>query len=669
MSFIIFTPAILLFIAAAVVWLQQKKKIKNNLVQKAMDKPLSEKNRLHIAHVLFTHLPFIKDYYKKIYTTVEMVYPADRNSINNKATKLMLSKLLIALVLGIGVVLVAGSDIFYLIIGIVSVLVVVDYSISKKLRDMEATVLRQLQTYLSDLRHYYMSSQDVVESIGDSIGDAPFELSLHIQKIYDIVSSQYMEEKLEQYKQTSPNRFFLLLASICSTTKEYGDSKTATGESAFINSLSYLKDEIGTELLKIQNSKHQFALLSEIAIAAVFFLKFCELYNMHMMPEIKDFYNSIYGKIALFGISAASFICYKVVEVLKEFRRGELIRDSVWNAITRIPVVKTITNKLVNKYYTKSLILEDNLKEIGDQTGPQAFIVKSAVFGLAAMLFTLSIFGTGTIRAKVTMLHNFVGNYDSTIVPSEKYVQNMQAVTNEYANMYKREQVNKLDVTVIAEDIQSNTMITNKAMANMIAESIVKELKEYHNTYFKFYYLIVAIFAFVIGAVIPYAILKIKIYVAGMNKVDEVNQFQTIVLILMNTEGITIDTILEWMDRFAYSFKASIEDCKLELEQGNNRAIEKMKNSEKFMPFKRFCDCLLEIDNVGISGAFEEVAGDRAYLLKERELQNNISIEKKSGYARMIAKVPAVLEFIFYLLLPMVLMALKMLTSSGLLQK
>ena len=92
---------------------------------------------------------------------------------------------------------------------------------------------------------------------------------------------------------------------------------------------------------------------------------------------------------------------------------------------------------------------------------------------------------------------------------------------------------------------------------------------------------------------------------------DEVIQFQTIVLILMHVDGIMIDTVLEWMERFAFCFKTSISECIINLEYSTQKALQKMKNVETFPPFKRFVDNLLMVDDEDILTAFAEIETDR----------------------------------------------------------
>ena len=213
----------------------------------------------------------------------------------------------------------------------------------------------------------------------------------------------------------------------------------------------------------------------------------------------------------------------------------------------------------------------------------------------------------------------------------------------------------------IIADMKQGSTIQNETYLSLMADEVIRELNEYKNTYYKWYVLLISIGASVLAFMIPKWYLKFKCSVSSMNKEEEVNQFQTLILVLMNATGIRLDEILEWMDKFAYSFKASIEDCIISLESGEQQALETMQLQEENKSFQRFVDCLKGIDESDIQTAFSEVLIDREHSLKERDMVNKQTIEKRSSTARILAFVPFMFLLIVYLLGPMVVMALKML--------
>lgn len=660
---VIFGSALVLGIVYLILMLKQRREV--DRFNKKITVKGNGKNHLYYFFVFFNKVPILNKYFKKVLKTTESIYPADQMSINKKATQMMLKNLIMSIGIMVGITLIAQGDIFYIGMGVLAAAVLFDYKITSALNKMEFELLKQLQSFLSDIRHYYMQSKIIEDAISDTLDDIPYEISLHIQRLHDIISSPIMEEKVEEYAQSNPNRFFMLLTGICSVIKEHGDTNDI-GSSNFLSSIAYLKEEVNAEILKKQRVEYKFKMLSSLALWAAFFIKPIEMWAIGNMPDLKEFYSGIYGRSIMIGLFILSFICYKLVEILKDSKRGELKRISIWSYISDIPFISRNCNRIINRYYTRAMKLNDDMKEIGDHTGPKAFIVQSVTVALAGFIALNIMFGVAIIGEKVTMLSTFIGNFDSQIVPNQAYLNAMQQTSNDYVKKYKKTRIKNLSEDEMTADIIANSNVKNKDYARLVAQSVIGELTRYRNTYYKWWQLLISIAGGIFVGFIPYAVLKFRIKVASMNKDDEVNQFQTLVLILMNTSGIKVDDILEWMDRFSYSFKASIETCITELESGERRALEKMKMSETFQPFKRFCDCLLEIDSVGVAKAFDEVYSDRAYSLKNREQQNEMITDDRASKAMYISYAPVMTELFLYLIAPMLILAIKMFLAMDL---
>ena len=650
----------LLLLGAILIKLKRKQHSREEKINKSLASSGNGKNKLHIFYLIFKKTPFLKRYFEKVLKTTESIYPADQMSVNKKATMLMLNNLLVAIGIFVAVLIMSKGDLLYICMGALAGFVFFDYGITSSLSRMETNLLYQLQDFLSDIRHYYMSSKIIEDAVNDTLDDIPFEVSLHIQKLYNILISPIMQEKVEEYSQTNPNRFFLLLTSICTAVKEYGDTEDENGGSNFLNSIAYLKEEINIEILKRQMISFKFQALSFIALVPVLLLKPIETWNIKNMPDLASFYSGIYGKTIMVALFATSFICYKLVEVLKDSKRGELKRVSIWTRIAKIPVISKFTNKLINRNFTKAMKLNDKQKEIGDMTGPKAFLVESMTIGIISFILVNVMFSSAFQAQKVTMLKNFTGGFDESVIPNEKYLAIMQGTSKDYAEIYKKYNIKEFDEDELTNEIAKNSGVHNKDDARLVAQAVIDEVGKYQKTYYKWWCLLASIIVSILAMFIPYWFMDFRIKVASVNKEDEVNQFQTLILVLMHTDGITLDLILEWMDRFSYSFKSSIDVCIMELESGEKAALEKMKMSETNVSFKRFCDCLLEIDDVGVLAAFDEIASDRAYSLKNREQQNQITTDKKASKAMWISYIALGATFIFYLVGPMLMLSIKM---------
>ena len=85
-----------------------------------------------------------------------------------------------------------------------------------------------------------------------------------------------------------------------------------------------------------------------------------------------------------------------------------------------------------------------------------------------------------------------------------------------------------------------------------------------------------------------------------------------------------------------------------------------MKEKESFPPFLRFCDNLMNIDEVGVAAAFDEVKTEQENYKQQRALNNEITMKRKSNIGKDISFIPIGITVAGYLIFPFVLMAFQM---------
>lgn len=614
------------------------------------------RNKLYLFYRIFKVVPGFNRIFQKILLETEMIYPSDSLSVNREATKITLKALTVSVGIAVLTCVVSQGNFLYSCMGILTGAVLFTYQITSKFNKMEYKLLEQLRNSLATIKSHYLNRQIVEDAIEDTLDEVPYEIGLHLSKIYEILTSPFMEEKLEEYTASAPNRYFLLFVSICSSIKEYG------GDS-FIDSMKYLKEEINVEILKRDNIKSSFTGLTVISLVAVVFLKPIEIWSRYTMPELSDFYDGSSAQLLMVLSFVVSFVCYYLVEILQGSKRGALVRTNIFMRISQLPGISPFFNRIINQNYTKARLLNEKLKDVGDQTGPKAFMIKQCVFALVTFLFLNSSFLISTVTQKLTMLNNYVAEFDSDVVPNSRYLEAMQTAAYDVVQSSKDwKEISKED---ISDQVLATGTIQNREYADIVADEVLRELNAYKNTYYKWYHLLITVGAALLAYNMPKWILEFKRKVASMSKEDEVAQFQTIVLVLMHVDGIRLDIILDWMDRFAYCFKATVEDCILSLEDGEKNALETMRESEDNSDFRQFTDCLLSIDEMNIDKAFSEIIVDRNYSIQNRQQKNASDVRRKSGLASYIALVPLITILVSYLVVPMFMLMADMLSVSN----
>ena len=144
-----------------------------------------------------------------------------------------------------------------------------------------------------------------------------------------------------------------------------------------------------------------------------------------------------------------------------------------------------------------------------------------------------------------------------------------------------------------------------------------------------------------------------------MEMEDEIMQFQTIILMLMHIERISVEMIIEWLARFSNIFREPLVKCMNNYESGAYEALEELKDDAPFKPFVRIVESLqAAAENVKITDAFDELESERNFFQEKRKESNERLINKKSKIGKVLGFTPMVFLFVGYLIGPLMIASL-----------
>lgn len=300
---------------------------------------------------------------------------------------------------------------------------------------------------------------------------------------------------------------------------------------------------------------------------------------------------------------------------------------------------------------------------VGDRIGVKGFLVKRVLFGLLAVLLINLVIFTAEWRTKYNLLNDFKTTFESSIVPDEEYREAMREAAVEYTLSSR----NLPDTPENRQMVQAQ--IEKKGISPKFSEQVTSEvftrIAKYRDVYYRWWFLLINILGYLAGYYLPYLILQYKLRIVKMDMEDEVIQYQTIVLILMHVDGMLVDTVLDWLERFSFCFRQSIQECIINLEYSTSKALQKMKNQETFPPFRRFVDNLLMVEEEDILTAFSEIETDREYYKEKRKTDNEIISTQKAEVGKIVAFIPLILTLIIYMIVPFALYSMEMMKSIG----
>lgn len=606
------------------------------------------RNYLYHLYRIYRVTPILKNYFRKLKNKYRAILPADEVTLNTITTKRMSLCLGICASLFFLTCLLSEGDWMFAIAGCLCCYIIFTTLISSSEEQMQLKLLTQQDLFITEVHSYFHDTGRIEDAIASCLDDLPYEIGLHAQKLHSIVNSIDVETEVENYVDIAPNKFLLLMAAICSSVKEYGDKKLKDGKSVFLNNLNFLKEELGIEKLRFKKKVAAFSGKIVGVLIPLFCIKPLQLYMEHNFPDTQSFYRGFGGTITLAVIIVITFVCYEFMNALKD-DQNETEENRILTLISNVPFIKKYLMLYTERNYTKTLRISDDLKAIGDHNGTNVFYVRRILYaiGCAALVICVSLIGIH--RTKKVIVTTWSNSYENVLVPNEEYRQSLQDFSMTYSGKIKNADIERDELC--AELLES---VEDEQMVNLIADEFVSRAEQLKTYYFKWYILLLALGGGIAGFFVPGLLLRYKKKIMQLNREEEVARFRTLILILMHQDGMTLDTILEWMERFANTFKPSISDCILNLNYSRIGALEKLKEAESgFAPFRRLVNSLMATDDVGLEGAFDDLEIERNYYQKESEQDNLRLLGQRIKKANAIQMVPILALAILYLLLPM----------------
>lgn len=658
---IIYAVIILLAVIALLVVLRKKR-----AVQKSMGftpkKRGNGRNRLYLLYTIYRNFPLVDKFFARLRRNVSTLYPADNLSINKKATSIMNLSIIVAIVGTVGSWAITGNDIYYGFLGTyLSIIIAISLS-KKKLAEENRKLYVEMVESINKVNDLYASNnKDVVRALQDAVYEIPYTCSLHFQKIHDILVAPNMKYEMDKYRGTAPNPYMELFLAACSSVRSFGDKvdKKNDKKTIFQKNLDYISEDIENELLAIDERIDQFRGKTIFCIASLFAVKPLEIVMTHSIPKLEPYYSGFYGIISVTLVFLCSLVCYHNITVLRDGDMAEEKYNSLWNKLARNEVISNLANNIYDKRYSKYRKYAEWQSALGDYTGIKALIVKRIVFAILAFIITTALCISGTQLQKYRILHSFTGQFENAVAPDDEFRSYMEEVAEKEAAIYKSANYPKSELMIM---IKKDTDITNDTYAEEIADVIIASYESYDKTYFKFYYIFLSLIAAAVAFYYPIYSLKRKQKFIELRQDEEVSRYQTIILLLMHQQGVRVETILEWLERFAYSFREQIADCYISYNYNKKKAINKMKYTTIFKPFHSICDSLLNVTNVGIESAFSRIESDRLYSKDKRKAQKIRTVKREAQIADRQALLPLYAAVFLKLIIPVGLYAKDMFT-------
>mgnify|MGYP003899562687 CR=1 FL=1 len=657
---IIFVTTMLLLIVVCIIaiiaalWMEKKKKASKFRKQVYKSKG---NDVWFAAYTYFNKFFLTRRYLLRIRKRIEILEMSDNWTVSRKTMKFAATSFSAVFAMLV-VLMLLDLNFYYFAISLITIVVVHNQIIDMLVNGIENKLLIQFDKFLGDIRHHYHEHGMIDEAVYDSINDCKYEMSIHANRMYEILTSDDVENEIEKYNEIAPNKFFKTFIANCYTVQKFGD-KIVDDESIFLTNLNYLKQEVNLEMLRRQKLDYLFNSLSIIALAPIFTLKPIESWGMSNLPEMSEYYYGPYGFVVQTILFLLVILSYKLINALKSDYQHNTYENVIYDKLLKIPTLAGFIAILKNRQYGKALRYENMLKTVGMNQKVEHFYLRRIVYMCVALLVGVLVFANIHSISK----HNILYSSESLITEDKS----IDKEAEEAMLKMDREIILKIgNKKVELKDVENAVLqygtIQDRELAGIAAVRIFEKLEDYRKEYFKWWELLICLFISVICYNIPYWLILFRKKVIQMNMEDEVMQFHAIILMLMYIERISVEDILKWMEQFAVVFKESISKCLNNFENGDMEALEQLKIDEPFVPFGRIVENLQSAsDKIPIARAFDQLKVERGYYQEKRKMDNEITLNKKGILGKIIAFTPLIATIFLYILLPFILISLSQL--------
>jgi len=149
-----------------------------------------------------------------------------------------------------------------------------------------------------------------------------------------------------------------------------------------------------------------------------------------------------------------------------------------------------------------------------------------------------------------------------------------------------------------------------------------------------------------------------------MEREEEIVRFQTIILMIMHIDRMTVAEILQRIEGFAVLFKTQIYELSNTLSYKGIDTFREAKGTTGFAPYEKMMDSFIACDTMPIYQAFNDVESDRMYYVDKHKQDNDEIINKKSLIAKTAAFLPLCLVIIIKLIIPFVVQGISSLGAN-----
>lgn len=598
--------------------------------------------------------PLTRNYIDKLSYRYRLISPCDSKEIAKKTVAACLISWSISLITFI-LIFLMNPGINNLIIAGFAIVIANSEVVSRMAKLYEIASLQDIQKLIINAEHYYYVEYRIDDALYRSLDSLSPNMKIAAEQICLLLNSDDKEEALRLYYENIPNKFLREFVSQCFGAMERGD-QLVEGKLLFIRNLENLHREIDIEIDKLQRLSMEFLGVITCVIAPIFCIDFVKQFAIEIKENMWPFYYGKAGFIFDIGLMLVIAFIYLVMRKSAEYIPFRVSRHHMLYRLDKIAIIKKAMDNYCDKNASMIERLARELRNSGSNIKARHFVMRSY---LAA--FTVCLLSVATLLylhhiGRRQMLTVNINDIEAlTSAARENQYEKIKEVIETYTGKYVTDADNlTVDKEVLLKELNELRYFTTKEINSVMADEIVRRVREYKDEYFSFYDLFISISLSMFVYFLPRLMLSYNSSVSKDSMEDEVNHFNALICMLMYIDSMTVKQILEELEAIAVVFKESLRNCLNNYSAGDIAALEELKANEPYEPFRRLVDNLLRCDDMPIYQAFHEIDIERDGYMERRKLANEKSIRRRVMRAYFLAAVPFLLLFSYGVIPPLV---------------
>ena len=246
-------------------------------------------------------------------------------------------------------------------------------------------VLKELIEFIDNLVFNYRYNGIIEEALQDTITEAKYEISLHANYIYELITKENYEDTLELYKSICPNSYFLMFYSMCYMVKQQGD-RDIDGKSLFVSNMNRLISDINSEVMRQEKINYMFSGLFGVTLMPLFAIKPIEYWAKGNLPELSQYYDSRMGIMMSVLLAMISLTTFIIIKKMKYPEMAERVKNKLICMISQFHKVKEIQKEQIDRHYSKYMRRERFLRQSGCRYHVREFQIVQICTGALIMI-------------------------------------------------------------------------------------------------------------------------------------------------------------------------------------------------------------------------------------------------------------------------------------------